>query len=142
MFVELSAAYLDGRTRNIPLPTQGDGKDSFLSSSISPPSRHVNATTTGGSRLNAQDAAARGIRSTTFFKVFNDRGSVISRRPTPARARRPCHGSRVPGRYRTPRGEPGTSVDRAACPISYPERTQDQSTHRSPAPIRWSRIDL
>ena len=109
--------------------TQGDGKDSFL---LNIEDHRVNI---GGYyywiiRLNAQDAAERGIKKHDLVKVFNDRGGVIcAALPTQRLPRGVCHGYESSAVYE-PMGEPGLSVDRGGClNLLTPERTQTKSTH-------------
>jgi trimethylamine-N-oxide reductase (cytochrome c) len=81
-------------------------------------------------RLNAHDAAERGIGKNDLVKVFNDRGAVIcAALPTERLARGVCHGYESSAVY-DPMGEPGKSVDRGGClNLLTPERTQTKSTH-------------
>jgi trimethylamine-N-oxide reductase (cytochrome c) len=109
--------------------TQGDGKDSFL---LNIEDHRVNV---GGYyywiiRLNAQDAAERGIKKHDLVKVYNDRGAVIcAALPTQRLARGVCHGYESSAVY-DPMGEPGKSVDRGGClNLLTPERTQTKTTH-------------
>jgi molybdopterin guanine dinucleotide-containing S/N-oxide reductase-like protein len=109
--------------------TQGDGKDSFLLN-IADHRVKVNGYYYWVLRLNAKDAAARGIRKSDLIKVFNDRGAVIcAALPTERLARGVCHGYESSAVY-DPMGEPGKSVDRGGClNLLTPERTQTKSTH-------------
>jgi trimethylamine-N-oxide reductase (cytochrome c) len=109
--------------------TQGDGKDSFL---LNIEDHRVKV---GGyyywiMRLNAEDAAARGIKKHDLVKVFNERGAVIcAALPTQRLPRGVCHGYESSAVY-DPMGEPGKSVDRGGClNLLTPERTQTKSTH-------------
>ena len=109
--------------------TQGDGKDSFL---LNIEDHRVNI---GGYyywiiRLNAADAAARGIKKHDLVKVYNDRGAVIcAALPTQRLPRGVCHGYESAAIY-DPMGEPGKSVDRGGClNLLTPERTQTKTTH-------------
>jgi trimethylamine-N-oxide reductase (cytochrome c) len=109
--------------------TQGDGKSSFL---LNIPDHRVNVE---GYyywiiRMNAQDAAARGIKKHDLVKVYNDRGAVIcAALPTQRLPRGVCHGYESSATY-DPMGEPGRSVDRGGClNLLTPERTQTKSTH-------------
>ena len=66
-------------------------------------------------RINAGDAAARGIRNNDLVKVFNDRGAVIcaahlTERLTPGTV----HSYEGAAVY-DPLGEPGSSPDRGGC---------------------------
>jgi trimethylamine-N-oxide reductase (cytochrome c) len=80
--------------------------------------------------MNAEDAAARGIRKHDLVKVYNDRGAVIcAALPTQRLPRGVCHGYESSATY-DPMGEPGRSVDRGGClNLLTPERTQTKSTH-------------
>ncbi len=109
--------------------TQGDGKDSFL---LNIPDHRVNV---GGYyywilRLNAADAAERGIKKHDLVKVYNDRGAVLcAALPTQRLPRGVCHGYESSAIY-DPLGEPGKSIDRGGCLNQLtPERTQTRSTH-------------
>ena len=81
-------------------------------------------------RLNAEDAAERGIKKHDLVKVYNDRGAVIcAALPTQRLPRGVCHGYEFSAVY-DPMGEPGKSVDRGGClNLLTPERTQTKSTH-------------
>ena len=81
-------------------------------------------------RLNAEDAAERGIKKHDLVKVYNDRGAVIcAALPTQRLPRGVCHGYESSAVY-DPMGEPGKSVDRGGClNLLTPERTQTKSTH-------------
>src|SRR5262249_24387748 len=81
-------------------------------------------------RLNAEDAAARGIKKHDLVKVFNDRGAVIcAALPTQRLPRGGCHGYESSAIYE-PMGEPGKSVDRGGClNLLTPHRSQTKSTH-------------
>ena len=109
--------------------TQGDGKDSFL---LNIEDHRVKV---GGyyywiMRMNAQDAAERGIKKHDLVKVYNDRGAVIcAALPTQRLPRGVCHGYKSSAIY-DPMGEPGKSVDRGGClNLLTPERSQTKSTH-------------
>ena len=81
-------------------------------------------------RLNAQDAAERGIKKHDLVKVYNDRGAVIcAALPTQRLPRGVCHGYESSAMY-DPMGEPGRSVDRGGVlNLLTPERTQTKTTH-------------
>ena len=81
-------------------------------------------------RLNAEDAADRGIAKHDLIMVHNDRGAVIcAALPTQRLPRGVCHGYESSAVY-DPMGEPGRSVDRGGClNLLTPERTQTKSTH-------------
>jgi len=109
--------------------TQGDGKDSFL---LNIPDHRVEV---GGyyywiMRMNAADAARRGIKKHDLVKVHNDRGAVIcAALPTERLPPGVCHGYESSAIY-DPMGEPGRSVERGGCLNQLtPERTQTKSTH-------------
>jgi molybdopterin guanine dinucleotide-containing S/N-oxide reductase-like protein len=109
--------------------TQGDGKDSFLLN-IADHRVNVDGYYYWVLRLNAKDAAERGIKKHDLVKVFNDRGAVIcAALPTERLGRGVCHGYESSAIY-DPMGEPGKSVDRGGClNLLTPERTQTKSTH-------------
>src|SRR5207302_1249138 len=109
--------------------TQGDGKDSFLLN-IEDHRVNIDGYHYWIMRLNAEDAAERGIKKHDLVKVFNDRGAVIcAALPTQRLPRGVCHGYESSAIY-DPMGEPGKSVDRGGCPnLLTPERTQTASTH-------------
>jgi trimethylamine-N-oxide reductase (cytochrome c) len=109
--------------------TQGDGKSSFLNN-IPDHRVKVEGYYYWVIRMNAEDAAERGIRKHDLVKVFNDRGAVIcAALPTQRLPRGVCHGYESSAVY-DPMGEPGKSVDRGGClNLLTPERTQTKSTH-------------
>ena len=109
--------------------TQGDGKDSFLLN-IDDHRVEVGGWYYWVIRMNAEDAAARGIRKHDLVKVHNDRGAVIcAALPTNRLPRGVCHGYESSAMYE-PMGEPGRSVDRGGClNLLTPERTQTKTTH-------------
>ena len=72
--------------------TQGDGKDSFLLN-IEDHRVKVDGYYYWIMRLNAQDAAERGINKHDLVKVYNDRGAVIcAALPTQRLPLGVCHG--------------------------------------------------
>jgi trimethylamine-N-oxide reductase (cytochrome c) len=81
-------------------------------------------------RMNAADAAARGIKKHDLVKVYNDRGAVIcAALPTERLPTGVCHGYESSAIYE-PMGEPGKSVERGGCLNQLtPERTQTKTTH-------------
>ena len=81
-------------------------------------------------RLNAEDAAARGIKFKDLVKVHNDRGAVICAAfPTERLRRGLCHGYESCAIY-DPLGEPGNSVDRGGCLNQLsPRRSQIKQAH-------------
>ncbi len=109
--------------------TQGDGKDSFLLN-IEDHRVNVEGYYYWIMRLNAEDAAERGIKKHDLVKVFNDRGAVVcAALPTQRLPRGVCHGYESSAVY-DPMGEPGKSVDRGGClNLLTPERTQTKTTH-------------
>jgi trimethylamine-N-oxide reductase (cytochrome c) len=109
--------------------TQGDGKDSFLLN-IEDHRVDIDGYYYWIVRLNAADAAARGIKKHDLVKVHNDRGAVIcAALPTQRLPRGVCHGYESSAIF-DPMGEPGKSVDRGGClNLLTPERTQIRSTH-------------
>ncbi len=78
-------------------------------------------------RLNAEDAAERGIKKHDLVKVYNDRGAVIcAALPTQRLPRGVCHGYESSAVY-DPMGEPGKSVDRGGClNLLTPHKYADQ----------------
>lgn len=109
--------------------TQGDGKDSFLLN-IEDHRVNVDGYYYWIMRLNAEDAAERGIKKHDLVKVFNDRGAVIcAALPTQRLPRGVCHGYESSAVY-DPMGEPGKSVDRGGClNLLTPHKSQTKSTH-------------
>jgi anaerobic selenocysteine-containing dehydrogenase len=109
--------------------TQGDGKDSFLLN-IADHRVNVDGYYYWVMRMNAEDAAERGITKNKLVKVFNDRGAVIcAALPTQRLPRSVCHGYESSATY-DPMGEPGRSVDRGGClNLLTPHKTQTKSTH-------------
>ena len=109
--------------------TQGDGKDSFLHN-IDDHRVKVDGYYYWIMRLNAEDAAARGIKKHDLVKVYNDRGAVIcAALPTQRLPRGVCHGYESSAVY-DPMGEPGKSVDRGGClNLLTPHKSQTKSTH-------------
>jgi trimethylamine-N-oxide reductase (cytochrome c) len=109
--------------------TQGDGKSSFLNN-IADHRVLVDGWYYWVLRLNADDAAERGIKKHDLVKVYNDRGAVIcAALPTQRLPRGVCHGYESSAVY-APMGEPGRSVDRGGClNLLTPHKTQTRSTH-------------
>ena len=109
--------------------TQGDGKDSFILN-IEDHRVEIDGYYYWIMRLNAEDAAARGIEKHDLVKVFNERGAVIcAALPTQRLPRSTCHGYESSAVY-DPMGEPGKSVDRGGClNLLTPDRSQTKSTH-------------
>ena len=66
-------------------------------------------------RINAEDAAARGLGPNDLVRVYNDRGAVVcALRPTQRLPRGVVHAYESSAVY-DPIGEPGHSVDRGGC---------------------------
>ncbi len=109
--------------------TQGDGKDSFLNN-IEDHRVLIDGYYYWIMRLNAEDAAERGIARHDLVKVHNDRGAVVcAALPTQRLPRGVCHGYESSAVF-DPMGEPGKSVDRGGCLNQLtPSRTQTKSTH-------------
>jgi len=66
-------------------------------------------------RLNAEDAATRGIGQHDLVKVFNDRGAVICAAHLTQRLPRGAVHSYESSAVYDPVGEPGESMDRGGC---------------------------
>src|SRR3977135_2298813 len=109
--------------------TQGDGKDSFLLN-IEDHRVNVEGYYYWIMRLNAEDAAKRGIKKHDLVKVYNDRGAVIcAALPTQRLPRGVCHGYESSATY-DPMGETARSGGHGSCPnLLTRERTQTKSTH-------------
>jgi anaerobic selenocysteine-containing dehydrogenase len=109
--------------------TQGDGKSSFLNNIVDHRVK-VGDWYYWILRLNADDAAARGIKKHDLVKVYNERGAVIcAALPTQRLPRGVCHGYESSAVY-APMGEPGKSVDRGGClNLLTPHKTQTKTTH-------------
>ena len=91
--------------------TQGDGKDSYLNS-IEEHRVEIDGYRYWIIRLNAEDAAARGIKHHDLVKVHNDRGAVLCAAKITGRLPRGIiHGFESCANYE-PMGEPGQSVDK------------------------------
>ncbi|KAB2884839.1 MAG: molybdopterin-dependent oxidoreductase [Pseudorhodoplanes sp.] len=109
--------------------TQGDGKDSFL---LNIPDHRVKVKDWyyWVVRMNAQDAAERGIKQHDLVKVHNDRGAVICAAVLTQRLPRGVASSYEASALYEPMGEPGRSVDRGgAVNLLMPHRSQTKSTH-------------
>jgi trimethylamine-N-oxide reductase (cytochrome c) len=92
--------------------TQGDGKDSFLND-IRDHRVLIDGYHYWIVRMNAEDAAARGIRMHDLVQVRNERAVVICvAQPTQRLPRGVAHGYASSAIY-DPLGEPGRSTDRA-----------------------------
>ncbi len=66
-------------------------------------------------RVNAEDAAARGIKQHDLMRVFNDRGAVVCAAHVTNRLPRGVVHSYESSAVYDPIGEPGYSVDRGGC---------------------------
>jgi trimethylamine-N-oxide reductase (cytochrome c) len=66
-------------------------------------------------RINAQDAAARGIKERDLVKLFNDRGAVVCAAHVTERLPRGVVHTYESSAVYDPVGEPGESVDRGGC---------------------------
>ena len=109
--------------------TQGDGKDSFL---LNIPDHRVKVKDWyyWTVRMNAEDAAARGIKQHDLVKVYNDRGAVICAAVLTQRLSRGVAHSYESSALYEPMGEPGRSVDRGGVVnLLMPHRSQTRSTH-------------
>ena len=123
--------------------TQGDGKDSFLLN-IADHRVNVDGYYYWVLRLNAEDAAARGIKKHDLVKVYNDRGAVIcAALPTQRLAARRLPRLRIPPpstiRWASPANR---STAAAASTCSRPSARRPNRPTRSPAPTRWSQVEL
>jgi trimethylamine-N-oxide reductase (cytochrome c) len=109
--------------------TQGDGKDSFIND-IPDHRVLVDGHYYWIIRLNAADAAARGIETGDLVKVFNDRGAVICAAQITGRLPAGIvHGYESSANYQ-PMGEPGRSVDIGGClNLLSPKRSQIKQAH-------------
>lgn len=109
--------------------TQGDGKGSFL---LNIPDHRVKVKDWYYwiVRMNAEDAAERGIKQHDLVKVYNDRGAVICAAVLTQRLPRGVASSYEASAVYEPMGEPGRSVDRGgAINLLMPHRSQTKSTH-------------
>jgi len=109
--------------------TQGDGKDSFL---LNIPEHRVKIKDWYYwiVRMNAEDAAERGIKLHDLVKVYNDRGAVICAAVPTQRLPRGVASSYEASALYEPMGEPGRSVDRGGVVnLLMPHRSQTKSTH-------------
>jgi anaerobic selenocysteine-containing dehydrogenase len=66
-------------------------------------------------RINAADAAARGIKQHDLVKIYNDRGGVICAAHLTQRLPRGVVHAYESSAVYDPIGEPGHSVDRGGC---------------------------
>jgi len=124
--------------------TQGDAKDSFLNS-IEEHRVEVDGYRYWVIRLNAADAAERGITQHDLVKVHNDRGAVLCAAKITGRLPRGIiHGFESCAVY-DPMGEPGQSVDRGGMlNLLTPRRSQLKQGHSmgaSCAQVEVSRWD-
>ena len=110
--------------------TQGDGKDSFLND-LAEHRVLVDGFYYLILRINAEDAAARGITRDALVRVYNDRGSVIcAARPTERLRRGVVHGYESSARY-DPIGVPGKSADRGGSLNQLTSKRNQTSTVHS-----------
>ena len=80
--------------------------------------------------MNAEDAAARGIKQHDLVKVYNDRGAVLCAALLTHRLPRGVGHSYESSALYEPMGEPGRSVDRGGVVnLLMPHRSQTRSTH-------------
>lgn len=109
--------------------TQGDGKDSFIND-LEEHRVLVDGFFYLILRMNAADAAARGISRNALVRVFNERGSVIcAARPTARLRPGVVHGYESSARY-DPVGNPGQSADRGGSLNQLSsKRTQIKKAH-------------
>jgi trimethylamine-N-oxide reductase (cytochrome c) len=109
--------------------TQGDGKDSFLND-IEDHRVLVDGYYYWIIRINAEDAAARGIAKHDLVKVHNERGAVVCAALVTQRLPRGVvHGYESCATY-DPLGEPGKSVDRGGTlNLLTPDKSQLKKAH-------------
>ena len=122
--------------------TQGDGKDSFLLN-IEDHRVKVDGYYYWIMRLNAEDAAERGIKKHDLVKVYNDRGAVIcAALPTQRLPRGVCHGYEILGDLRADGRARQIGRPRRLPQPAHARAHADQDPRiRSPAPTRWSQIE-
>lgn len=94
--------------------TLSDGKDSPIND-IPDHRTLVNGWYYWVIRVNAQDAAERGIKERELVKVFNDRGAVVCAAHLTERLPRGVVHAYESSAVYAPLGEPGYSVDRGGC---------------------------
>lgn len=109
--------------------TVGDGKDSIIND-VKDHRVKIDGYYYWIVRINAEDAARRGIKTNDLVKVFNDRGAVIC--AAQATQRLPAgsvHSYESSAEY-DPVGEPGSSPDRGGCINQLtPSRTIIKKSH-------------
>ena len=108
--------------------TQGDGKDSFLLN-IEDHRVKVDGYYYWIMRLNAEDAAERGIKKHDLVKVFNDRGAVICARCRRSGCRAACATATSRRRSTIRWASPASRSTGGCLNLLTPERTQTKSTH-------------
>ncbi len=109
--------------------TKGDGKDSFIND-ILDHRIEIDGYYYWIARLNADDAAARGIKDNDLVKLYNDRGAVICAAQITHRVQPGIIHSRQASAVYDPVGEPGKSADRGGCINNLtPSRMQSKKTH-------------
>jgi trimethylamine-N-oxide reductase (cytochrome c) len=92
----------------------GDGKDAWMND-IKDHRVRVDGHDYWIIRINAKDAAARGIAEGDLVKAYNDRGAVILAAQITERVPAgTCHSYESSAEY-TPLGEPGNSPDIGGC---------------------------
>jgi molybdopterin guanine dinucleotide-containing S/N-oxide reductase-like protein len=109
--------------------TVGDGKDSIIND-VKDHRVKIDGYYYWIVRLNAKDAARRGIKNNDLVKVFNDRGAVIcAAQPTQRLPEGTAHSYESSAVY-DPVGEPGYSPDRGGCINQLtPSRTIIKKSH-------------
>ncbi|MCC6608463.1 MAG: molybdopterin-dependent oxidoreductase [Burkholderiales bacterium] len=94
--------------------TLSDGKESAVND-IEEHRMRVNGYYYWVVRMNAQDAAARGIKERDLVKLFNDRGAVVCAAHLTERLPRGVVHAYESSAVYDPVAEPGESVDRGGC---------------------------
>ncbi|MDP6885046.1 MAG: molybdopterin dinucleotide binding domain-containing protein, partial [Rhodospirillales bacterium] len=109
--------------------TQGDAKDSFLND-IEDHRVLIDGYYYWVLRINADDAAARGIGERDLVRIWNDRGAVVcAARLTERLPPGTLHAYESCATY-DPMGEPGRAVDRGGClNLLTPKRSQIKKAH-------------
>jgi trimethylamine-N-oxide reductase (cytochrome c) len=109
--------------------TQGDGKDSFLND-IKDHRIEIDGYYYWILRLNAEDAAARGIESHDLVRIFNDRGATLCAAQLTSRLSPGIIHSYESSAVYDPMGVPGHSLERGGCVnLLSPARTQIKNAH-------------
>jgi len=94
--------------------TMGDGKDSIIND-IKDHRVLVDGYYYWVARLNAQDAAARGIQDNDLIKLYNDRGAVVCAAQVSERVRPGLVHSYESCATYDATGKPGVTTDRGGC---------------------------